>query len=182
MKFIKLTTIILTCFYLWGCATGAQMENMVFQGDQKEYVGEIKQNMSLGEVSGGKKTNPAWTSEIDNESFSSAVKESLTLQGLYSDNGNYSLKVQMLEVDQPMFGMSFEVTTHVQYTLTDVKSGRVVLDETVVAPYTATMSDAFIGATRLRLANEGSANKNIEGLLEKLSALNIKASQVSLKK
>lgn len=181
MKFIKLTIMVFACAYLWGCASGAKMENMVFHGDQNEYVDEIKQNMSLGEVSGGKKTNPAWTSEIDNESFSGAVKESLKSQGLYSDNGNYSLKVQMLEVDQPMFGMSFEVTTHVQYILTDVRNGKVVLDEVVVAPYTATMSDAFLGATRLRLANEGAAKKNIEGLPEKLSELDIKASQVWLK-
>ncbi|MFP6844034.1 MAG: hypothetical protein VB958_02340 [Thalassolituus sp.] len=107
MKFIKLTIMVFACAYLWGCASGAKMENMVFHGDQKEYVAEIEQNMSLGEVSGGKKTNPAWASEIDNELFS--------------------------------------------------------------------------GATRLRLANEGSAMKNIEGLLEKLTELDIKASQVSLK-
>ena len=69
MKLVKFTFVLVVCSYLLGCASGAKMENMVFHGDQKEYSGEIQENMGLGEVSGGKKTNPAWTSEIDNEAF-----------------------------------------------------------------------------------------------------------------
>lgn len=180
MKIIKLAFVVVICSYLWGCASGAKMENMVFDGDQKEYSGEIQGNTGLGDVSGGQKTNPAWTSEIDNESFSGAVKESLRLQGLYSDNGNYRLDVKMIEVDQPLFGLNLEVTTHVQYLLTDVANGTVVFDETVVAPFTAGVGDAFVAVQRLRLANEGSAQKNIEGLLEKLSELDIKPEDISL--
>lgn len=156
------------------------MENMVFQGNQKEYTAEIQSNLALGEVSGGKKTNPAWTSEIDNDAFSGAVRESLRSQGLYSDDGKFQLQVEMLKVDQPLFGINFEVTTHVRYILSNSDSNAVVFDETVVTPHTAGVGDAVIGVKRLRLANEGSARKNIEGLLSKLSELRIGPTQVSL--
>ena len=158
------------------------MENMVFHGDKKEYSGEIQENMGLGEVSGGKKTNPAWTSEIDNEAFSGAVKESLKSQGLYSDNGKYRLVIKMLKVDQPLFGLNLKVTTHVQYILTNADNGTVIFNDTVIAPHTAGVGDAFVAVKRLRLANEGSAQKNIEGLLNKLSGLRIQPQEISLAK
>ena len=179
MKLVKITFLVVICSYLWGCATGAKMENMVFKGDQKSYSEEIQENLGLGEVSGGKKTNPAWTSEIDNEAFSGAVKESLKQQGLYSENGKYQLKVNMIKVDQPMFGLDLEVITHVQYILTNTENGKIVLNETVIAPFTAGIDDAFVAVKRLRLANEGSAKKNIEALLNKLSELRINSQEVS---
>jgi len=63
-----------------------------------------------------------------------------------------------------------------------VESESVVFDETVITPYTATVDDAFAGVKRLRLANEGSAQKNIEEFLNKLSELQIDADEVSLSK
>ncbi|GAB2196973.1 hypothetical protein [Sessilibacter sp. MAH4] len=180
MKLVKLLGVAFLCTYLWGCASGAKMQNMVYQGDQKEYSEEIQNNLNLGEVAGGKKTNPAWTSQIGNESFAGAVKESLKLQGLYSETGKYRLEVQMLKVEQPFIGIDFKVTTHVQYKLINIATGDVVFDETIVAPYTAGFGDAVIAATRLRLANEGSGKENIAGLLSKLSELNIGSEEVSL--
>jgi hypothetical protein len=41
------------------------------------------------------------------------------------------------------------------------------------ASYTATMGDAFIAATRLRLATEGAARENIRLGLKKLSQLKL---------
>ena len=81
-----------------------------------------------------------------------------------------------------MFGLNFEVTTHVKYILTDRESnGSVIMNETIVAPFTATVGDAFAAIKRLRLANEGSGKANINGLLEKLSELRIKPGDISLR-
>lgn len=180
MKLIKLSIVLIGCICLLGCASGAKLDNMVFRGQQNSYAAELQGNLGLGEVSGGKKTNPAWTSEIDSDSFSGAVKESLISQGLYSDTGKFQLKVQMIKVEQPLFGFSMKVTTHVRYILSDVNSGEVVFDETVVTPHTAGASEAFTGVKRLRLANEDSAQKNIGELLRRLSELRIGLTQISL--
>ena len=81
-----------------------------------------------------------------------------------------------------MFGMNLTVTTYVNYVLTDSSNNTVILNETIEAPYTATVGDSFAAIKRLRLANEGSGKENIKGLLEKLSALKINPNQVSLVK
>jgi hypothetical protein len=57
-----------------------------------------------------------------------------------------------------------------------------LFDETIIAPYTATIGDAFVAIKRLRLANEGSGRKNVEGLMNKLSELEISPKQVSIVK
>ena len=182
MKLVKIALILTAAIYITGCASGAKIENMTYQGAQKSYSEDIKRNVGLSGVSGGEKTNPAWTSEISDEAFSGAVKNSLQAQGLLSDDGIYKLKVKLIKVDQPMFGLDLEVKTHVQYTLTNSTDNSVVFNETIVAPHTATIGDAFAAVKRLRLANEGSGMKNIEQFLEKLSELEISKSQISLAK
>ena len=182
MKLTRITMVIAAVIYLSGCASGAKMENMIYQGGQKAYSGELKDSLEVSNVSGGQKTNPAWTSEISSEAFSGAVKQSLLAQGLLSNDGRYKLTVKMLKVEQPLFGLDFEVTTHVQYTLIDSKENSTIFDQTIVAPHTATFSDAFAGVERLRLANEGSGKKNISNFLEKLSELKINKNEISLAK
>jgi len=180
MKILKLTLILTASLYLFGCASGARMDNMIYQGDQKQYDDKLAKEINVGSVSGGEETNPAWTSEISNEAFSGALRESLIRQGIFSKKGKYKLEVKLLNVDQPMFGLDLTVTTHVQYILTDTSSKDIVMDETIVAQHTATFSDAFIAIERLRIANEGSGMKNIESVLNKLSELKIKPKNISL--
>ncbi|GIC79073.1 hypothetical protein [Moritella sp. F3] len=180
MKLVKKTLVIATCLYLVGCASGAQVENMVYQGEQKSYPAVVQNNLALSSVTGGEDTNAAWTSEISDVAFSDAIKESLLEQGLFSEKGKYQLSARIVDVEQPLFGLDMTVTTKVKYTLTDTVSGKVILDEAVEAPHTATFGDAFSGVARLQMANEGSGKKNIEALLNKLAELNIEANEVSL--
>ncbi|MEC7816012.1 MAG: hypothetical protein VX939_07050 [Pseudomonadota bacterium] len=180
MENLRILAVVAALLYLTGCASGAQMGNMVFEGPIKGYDAALENNVNVASVSGGEETNPAWTSEIDDDAFVGALKQSLRNQGLLSGEGQYQLEALLLEVDQPMFGLDMEVTTHVKYILTKRDNGEVLLNETIVAPYTATVGDAFAAIKRLRLANEGSGNANIEGLLEKLSELDIQPGDIAL--
>lgn len=181
MRNAKILAVLAALLYLTGCASGAQMGNMVYDGPLKTYDDALQHNVDVTNVSGGEKTNPAWTSEIDNEAFAGALKQTLQKQKLLSSTGRYQLEALLLEVDQPMFGLDFEVTTHVRYILTDRENNNaVVLNETIVAPYTATVGDAFVAIKRLRLANEGSGKANIQGLVKKLSELRVQPGDISL--
>lgn len=180
MRNARVLAVLAALLYLTGCASGAKMGNMVYEGPVKAYDTALENNVNVTNVSGGKETNPAWTSEIDNDAFAGALKQSLQKQGLLSGTGRYQLEALLLEVDQPMFGLDFKVTTHVRYILTDRdNNGNVVLNKTVVAPYTATIGDAFAAIKRLRLANEGSGKANIQGLLNKLNELEIQSGDIS---
>lgn len=182
MNRMKLIVLVATALFLFGCASGAKKENMVYEPlTPISYDIKLKNSVDVENTSGGKKTNPAWTSEISNEAFSGAVKESLQRQGLLSDSGKYKLQITLVKVDQPWFGLDLKVTTHVKYTLTDSSNNNsVIFSETITRPYTATVGDAFVAVQRLRLANEGSGKENIKGLLEKLAELKIQPNQISV--
>lgn len=181
MQNLKLSFIMLLSVFLFGCASGAKVENMVYTPIQGQTFDEaLKNEINVTKVSGGEKTNPLWTSEISSEAFSTSVKNSLSAHGLLAEGGQYKLKITLLLVDQPMFGLDMEVITHVRYVLTDSSNESVIFDDTIVAPYTATVGDAFVAIERLRLANEGSGKKNIEELINKLSELKIEPQQVSI--
>ena len=70
----------------------------------------------------------------------------------------------------------------VRYTLANASGSDAVLNDVIITPYKFGMSDAIVVSKRLRLANEGSATKNIEGLLNKLSELEVAVEEVSLAK
>ncbi len=126
----------------------------------------IHQSIDLAEVGGGKETNPLWKSEIGNEEFSEALRQSLALHTLLSEKGgHYTLKASLLSVEQPFFGASFTVKTNVQYTLVDTKNQKTIFDKIIHAEYTAQFSDSFYGAKRLQLANEGAVKENISNFV-----------------
>lgn len=183
MKKFKLILVLGYTAFLFGCATGAKMESMVSTDTssiQSSYDEALKKEVSVTSVSGGEKTNPAWTSEISNENFSGALKASLNKHGLLSDSGKYKLQATLLKVEQPLFGLDMTVTTHVKYTLTNSENNNVIYSDTITTPYTATVGDAFVAVQRLRLANEGAGRNNIEGLLKELSNLKIKQNEITI--
>ena len=181
MNKLKFLSLSLCIVLLHGCASGAKFENMAYtKTSSLKYDEELKNDIELSKVAGGDKTNPLWTSEISSGSFQNAIRQSLSNEGLLSENGRFQLEVILTEVDQPLFGLDLEVTTRVSYRLRDTATNNLVLDELIITSYAATMGDAFFAVKRLRLANEGSARNNIEAFLRKLSSLNISPGEVSL--
>jgi hypothetical protein len=115
-----------------------------------------------------------WKSNIDSDSFREALLESLRAVGFLADSGALlALPARLVTLDQPSFGFNLTVTSVVHYTLKDVRSGVVIMDEDVKAEHTAKVSEAFVGSTRLQLANEGSARKNIAGLIERMNQIRV---------
>ncbi len=181
MSEIRLLLITFLAALLIGCAGGATQEGMVYQPElAPEFDPGLANAVAIDSVSGGEKTNPLWTSEISNESFAAALKATLDGLGLWSDSGRYQLRIEMQKVDQPAFGFDMTVTTQVNYQLFDSQTNTLIMDKTIIAEFTATVDDAFAGVKRLRLANEGSARKNIEDLINRLSKLNLSDADISL--
>jgi len=80
--------------------------------------------------------------------------------------GDYELAVTVTQLDKPLFGGSFTVTMETAWSLTRSSDRAVIMRKAVRGSHTATMSDAFVGATRLRLALEGAVRDSItQGLL-----------------
>ena len=166
-------TLIAAAALTTGCATASKPNDMVAT---PTLVHRNSGSVSV-EVSGGRATNPMWTSQISNDAFAQALRDSIQKSGLFStvtDSGaNYKLSAFLGKVDQPLFGFSMTVKMEVTYTLIDAGSGKTLWQKDIASQYTAHPSDAFAGVTRLRLANEGAARANIQQALAQLSTLSL---------
>ncbi len=155
---------------LAGCAQPAQQTAMV-PGAIAPVSGSSKYQRSVRDVIGfgGEETNPMWTSEISKEDFQAALEMSLRQAGIFSETGRYTLRADILTVEQPLVGIDLKVVMTVRYNLID-RAGQIRFDKTIKSEYTAKFSEAFVAIERLQKANEGAARANIGLLLQSLGA------------
>jgi hypothetical protein len=172
---LSLAVAAIAAIGLSGCATAAKPEAMVAktQAADRPFPQFLSHAMCVRNVSGGEKTNPPWVSKVDNDGFRTALGTSLDTAGLSTPASGcaYPIDVNLLGLSQPSLGFDMTVTSHVNYKVYDPKAQPLVL-ETIDAPFTATVSDAFIGVERMRLANEGSIRASIEKFFDKLRDAN----------
>jgi hypothetical protein len=164
---------LIAILLLSGCAEPARVGSMVvpLQGAPVDAGAPLYQSIAIENVYGGQETSPLWTSQVDNAGFKDALNGSLRARGIVGGipaNARYSLVANLQQMDQPLFGASFTVTSTVQYILTRLSDRAPILDETIAAPYTAAFGDSLLGVERLRLANEGSIRENIRRFIQVL--------------
>lgn len=172
----KTVMLLLACaFLLAGCATPVSQEGMV--PATLSTVNKHPQTVSVS-VSGGKETDPLGKAQIDNDSFAKAVTQAIEHSKTFSkviegNKGNYLLAVNIFSLDQPSIGGNFTVHMEAGWTLKRADNGSVVWQEAIRSEHTATMGDALVAVTRLRLATEGAAKNNVAQGLEKISKLSL---------
>lgn len=166
---MKKILILLIAISLSACATGSKPGAMVAQLTEETIIKEdskLRESVTIESVVGGKQTNPLWTSQVSNEEFAEALRQSFAAHAMLAAGDSvYRLDAELVKLKQPIGGFNLKVTSEVKYILTDATTRTIVFDETIVNPYTAKAGDAFLAAERLRLANEGSIKGNIEALI-----------------
>ena len=136
----------------------------------------LKNSVGVKEVTGGRETNPMWTSQVSSDAFRRALEQSLENAGMFSKivaGSKYQLTADLTRLDQPMMGFDMTVTSTVRYSLIETQTRNEVYSRVIQIGYTAKMSDAFVGTQRLKLANEGAVKANIQGLINDLIALKL---------
>lgn len=169
LKLVSLALSLAVLSTLYGCATGANSGAMAISPADIPTVAnaELKGKVNVRYVGGGKETNPMLASQVDSNAFKSALSQSLRVAG-YESNGvpAFNIDAELQALSQPMFGLTFDVTSTVRYTV-EGQGKRKIFPITAVG--TATTSDAFAGVERLRIANEKSIKENIKKFLNELS-------------
>jgi hypothetical protein len=162
---------------LAACASAAKPEAMVVSTTptQAPFPQSLQHAMCVRTVTGGQKTNALWVSKVDDQSFNTALSQSLSNAGLAAPASgcSFPVDVNLLGLSQPIAGFDMTVTSHVNYKVFD-PSGQPLVLATIDTPYTADFSAAFVAAERLRLANEGSIRTNISQFLDKLRQADVK--------
>lgn len=167
---MKNLAILLCAIALSACAAASKPGAMVAELTEATIISDnsgLRQAVSVGDVGGGKETSPLWKSNVSSEDFAESLRQSFAAHAmLATDEGDYRLDAELIELKQPFAGFNMTVTSIVKYTLTDLATSDVVFEETIEEAYTAKTSDAFLGVERLRLANEGSIKGNITSLIK----------------
>ena len=172
--FRKLPVVALLSIMLSACAEPARVDQMVPTAATPLATGSPLENaLCVTSVKGGEETNPLWTSEVDNAAFRDALEQALTNNRMAASGTAacaFDVEANLLGLAQPVAGFDMEVTANVNYSVLEHASQAPYFQSTVVTPYTADFSSAFLGIERLRLANEGAIRTNIEKFLEELSS------------
>ena len=171
IKLVWFPFLLLMFLYLGGCATAAKPQAMVVQSPGIISTNEnLIGKMHISGVTGGKKTNPMWTSKVDSLAFRQALEKSLKIAGYLSASENeapYKVSANLKKLDQPLFGATFNVTSTVDYLISSPNGDRAI---PITATGTAKVSDAWAGVSRLKIANERSIQENIKAFLQKLNS------------
>ncbi len=170
-----LRILVLACTAtLIGCATPANQQMMSVTptvANKAPPNPSLKGAISVRSVSGGQDTNPLWISQVGTQEFKGALSDSLRAYGYLSNdptNAPILVDANLQSLSQPIFGMTFNVVSVVNYSIQ--RQGQNATQLPITATGSATISDAFLGVERMRLANERSIKENITKFLEGLSA------------
>lgn len=158
-----------------GCATPSQPQAMI--ATSAPALHGSKETVAVS-VSGGRETSSMGASQISDAAFAQALRDSIENSGLFAkavqgSDAPYRLEAFIGKVQQPFLGFDATVAMEVSYTLSEAPPEKKVWQKSIETSYTATVSDALVGVTRLRLANEGAARKNIEQAIAELSKLGL---------
>ncbi len=154
---------------LAACAQPAMTANMVALPSAPLTAGSPwRGSMAVGTVNGGDPTHPLWVSRVGNAEFTEALRTSLGMHGLAGERLQVDAALQNLA--QPLLGLDMTVTATAQYRGTERATGRIIFDQVLTTPFTASFGSQLYGVERLRLANEGAIRANIAAFITALTA------------
>jgi len=143
----------------------------------------LKEAVTVTAVRGGDSSRAGvpWIASGD---FEKALVDSLRRAGYLAPSAGeaqYTLEADIVEAtiqndDRPFRNLQYDenVTSTIRYRLRDVRRGVTLLDRRVEAPYTAANGTGTLTATRIRVADEGSARESIEALVDELHRLRVR--------
>ncbi len=169
----RLAAVTILGLSVAACAESARTDAMIANVTEATVVkpdSPLKQSMTIAEVTGGEETSPLWISKVDNEGFLEALTLSLQQHTmLATSNGPLTLRVTLVQLEQPFAGFDMEVTSTVRYVVEHQARG-IIFDETIKHVHLQDFSSAFVGSKRLQLANEGAIRNNIRLFIEHVIA------------
>jgi hypothetical protein len=166
----------LAALLLGGCAAPAGRQAMAppeVNTAGKQHVASVKVS-----ASGGSETGAMDSSNIANADLRGAIETAISRSRLFkevvqSGDGDYELAVTVIQLSKPLFGGTFTVDLEAGWSLVRGSDKRAVWRQVFKTSGTATMSDAFVGVERLRLAVEAAARANIQQGLGAIAGLSL---------
>lgn len=172
---LSLATISIV-FILSGCASPANRAAMTPQVD----VANKNNPFSLhAQTRGGSETGAADSSNISDADLKAAIENAVIQSKVFKrivqgTDGDYELSVSVVTLTKPLFGGTFTVELETAWSLTKAGDRSVVMRKSIKTSGTATMGDALVAVTRLRMAVENAARESIRQGVKAISEIDIK--------
>jgi len=181
MRAFGLIGVVLVLPILSACSSPAASSNMV---PEAIAIANHQPGSVSVQVAGGCNPCEALTAKVSNEAFSEALtnaikKSNVFAQVLGANAADYALTVQIFHFETPAIGFSMTSSVEAGWTLMNTAKKTVVWQESIATPYTASVSDALIGAERVKLTWEGAVRENIKTALEKISRVNLETGKIT---
>jgi hypothetical protein len=167
--------LILLALACAGCPATLKPAAMTPQVD-----GEVHKSSSdvLVAVFGATNISAAKPVHITDEDFAQALATSIETSGVFRKAlrdgvGPYQLQATFVNLDEQIFGLDMTSSMQVAYALARTSPKALVWEKTIASSHTAGMSDSIVSITRVQLATEGAARKNIEQAIQEISKLRL---------
>jgi len=116
--------------------------------------------------------------QVPNQTFAEALQMSIAKAQIFTKvdkdiSDGFLLEVFIVGYEPPKGGFNMAATLITRWKLTRLPSQEVVFEDFVKKTHTNTVGDAFVGATRWRMANEGVVKDTIAEGIMNLSKLDL---------
>jgi len=168
---ITFSFIVMAAFLLGGCA-GFDREEMVIKNLDITNSHPYSISVSIGNEG---EEEGVGLKPIPKEDLLYAIEESIRNGRVFEQvvsgkDGDFLLNVTVFSLQQPTMGFRMTVKLEAGWTLKKA-GGEIVWQELIKSSYTLGVGDAFSGAKRLRMVNDGAIRQNIKQGMIKLSSL-----------
>lgn len=171
-RIIFLAILVLSCS---GCPPIVKTEGMTAKvtGSHGQGTADV-----LVTVFGAAEHSDRKAVQFTNERFAQALATSLERSGLFrkaflDTPGQYQLQANVTDVQEEVLGINLTASMTVSYVLASMSPKALVWEKTITSSHTAGIGDSVISITRLQMATEGAARKNIEEVIHDLTLVKL---------
>lgn len=168
---LPLTVVLL----MGGCASPADRSAMTPQNLTVAKHFPYSLHVQTG---GGADTGVLDSSNVADADLKAAIEDAIRQSKLFRSivqgkDGDYELSVRVTSLSKPVFGTTFTVEMETAWSLTRLSDSSIALRKAVSSTGSASMGEAFVAATRLRLAVEAATRSNIAKGLQTIAELDL---------
>jgi len=166
--FITTTVVLGLTILLAACGSAGTAGRIAVPHAAEAQRADLRGAMRVERVPRGSAPNALWTPEMDSTGFLTLLERRLGEAGYLAPTGTtatYVVSAAVERLDQPLQGMSYEVTSKVRY---EVRRGGDRREFPILATESASLIDHVVAARRLSIASERSIEANIRAFLAAL--------------
>lgn len=115
---------------------------------------------------------------ISDEDFAQSIRESFERSGLFRKSvagtqAAYQLQAVFVQFDHALPGLEVQASMEVNYTLASTTPKKVLWERGIFTTHAVGYGESLMPMTRLQLATEGAARRNIEQAIQEISKLKL---------